>query len=184
MLARTCQTQVAELWLEHKKLYYVPLQTREHAWAGMSGTLFFGGARGALYVPRRWTLRPEITCSGTRHTWSQETKYDDGKEPKSFERSRLVWQHTRQERSGLQFFLSIFTNKKDKKKKKNLILLICLRIVDTSSCVRVCVCVCVCVCVRKKRQKGKREKEKEKERNIGVFLCFGKIGKNEKIKSW
>jgi hypothetical protein len=32
---------------------YVPLQTREHAWAGMSGMLRFGGARGALYVPRR-----------------------------------------------------------------------------------------------------------------------------------
>jgi hypothetical protein len=32
---------------------YVPLQTIEHAWAGMSGTLRFGGARGALYVPRR-----------------------------------------------------------------------------------------------------------------------------------
>lgn len=33
--------------------HYVPLQTREHAWAGMSGTLRFGGARGAFYVPRR-----------------------------------------------------------------------------------------------------------------------------------
>ena len=32
---------------------YVPLQTREHAWAGMSGMLHFGGARGAFYVPRR-----------------------------------------------------------------------------------------------------------------------------------
>lgn len=27
---------------------YVPLQTREHAWAGMSGMLHFGGARGAF----------------------------------------------------------------------------------------------------------------------------------------
>jgi len=33
--------------------HYVPLQTREHAWAGMSGMLRFGGARGAFYVPRR-----------------------------------------------------------------------------------------------------------------------------------
>ena len=58
MLSRTRlyrrQTQVAELWLEPKQiLNYVPLQTREHAWAGMSGMLRFGGARGALYVPRR-----------------------------------------------------------------------------------------------------------------------------------
>ena len=36
-----------------KNTNYVPLQTREHAWAGMSGTLRFGGARGAFYVPRR-----------------------------------------------------------------------------------------------------------------------------------
>jgi hypothetical protein len=32
---------------------YVPLQTREHAWAGMSGMLHICGARGAHYVPRR-----------------------------------------------------------------------------------------------------------------------------------
>ena len=38
---------------EQKKTTYVPLQTREHAWAGMSGMLHFGGARGAFYVPRR-----------------------------------------------------------------------------------------------------------------------------------
>jgi len=36
-----------------KQTTYVPLQTREHAWAGMSGMLRFGGARGAFYVPRR-----------------------------------------------------------------------------------------------------------------------------------
>lgn len=31
-----------------KPTLYVPLQTREHAWAGMSGMLHFGGARGAF----------------------------------------------------------------------------------------------------------------------------------------
>jgi len=47
------QTHGAELYEWSKKHNYVPLQTIEHAWAGMSGTLRFGGARGAFYVPRR-----------------------------------------------------------------------------------------------------------------------------------
>jgi len=44
---------VRKFSIDKKKFTYVPLQTREHAWAGMSGTLRFGGARGAFYVPRR-----------------------------------------------------------------------------------------------------------------------------------
>jgi len=47
------QTHEAEIQVGKQKNTYVPLQTREHAWAGMSGTLHFGGARGAFYVPRR-----------------------------------------------------------------------------------------------------------------------------------
>ena len=49
---RLCQSRGCELRGKTKNTY-VPLQTREHAWAGISGTLHFGGARGAFYVPRR-----------------------------------------------------------------------------------------------------------------------------------
>lgn len=46
-------TRTGSLVSTKKQTTYVPLQTIEHAWAGMSGMLRFGGARGAFYVPRR-----------------------------------------------------------------------------------------------------------------------------------
>ncbi len=50
---RYTKRTVQKFLTDKKKFTYVPLQTREHAWAGMSGMLRFGGARGAFYVPRR-----------------------------------------------------------------------------------------------------------------------------------
>ena len=64
MLARTCQTQVAEPWLEQKTLNYVPLQTREHAWAGISGMLRASDSGGA-FTSRDAKPRGLDSCSGT-----------------------------------------------------------------------------------------------------------------------
>ena len=42
------QTHEAEIGENKQHTHYVPLQTREHAWAGMSGMLHYVGLEGHL----------------------------------------------------------------------------------------------------------------------------------------
>jgi hypothetical protein len=86
-----CHFSVNRLRKHTKHQKHVPLQTREHAWAGMSGTLRLSsrGSRGTLR-PEALNLEAWITCSGPRLSTLLASLRRDGVVARAYDSNSLI----------------------------------------------------------------------------------------------